>query len=160
MGRAAAFFDLDRTLLGGASGPVISESLKSVGLLSDRGIPGEALIYRVFNLVGESRPTMQLARQAARFSKGWARETAQEAGQLAAETLVDLVQPFAGPIIDEHRAAGRAVVLATTTPYDLIKPLGWRMRSGSMMSWRRATGSATAGTTERSAASSCGARAS
>ena len=77
----------------------------------------------MFNIVGESRPTMQLARQAARFSQGWARDAAQEAGKLAAETLVDAVQPFAGPIIEEHRAAGRAVVLATTTPYDLIKPL-------------------------------------
>ena len=33
------------------------------------------------------------------------------------------VQPFAMPIIDEHHAAGRVVVLATTTPYDLVKPL-------------------------------------
>jgi len=123
MGREAAFFDLDRTLLRDASGPVISDALKSVGLLRDRSIPGEALIYRIFNLVGESRPTMQLARQAARFSQGWSRETAQQAGQRAAETLIEAVQPFARPIIEQHRAAGRAVVLATTTPYDLIKPL-------------------------------------
>jgi putative phosphoserine phosphatase / 1-acylglycerol-3-phosphate O-acyltransferase len=33
------------------------------------------------------------------------------------------VQPFAHPIIDKHRAAGRAVVLATTTPWDLVAPL-------------------------------------
>jgi putative phosphoserine phosphatase / 1-acylglycerol-3-phosphate O-acyltransferase len=123
MGREAAFFDLDRTLLRGASGPVISGALKAVGLLQDRGIPGEALIYRIFDLVGESRPTMQLARQAARFSQGWSRETAQDAGRIAAETLIGSVQPFALPIIEEHRSVGRAVVLATTTPYDLIKPL-------------------------------------
>ena len=29
----------------------------------------------------------------------------------------------AGPLFDEHRAAGRPLVLATTTPYDLVKPL-------------------------------------
>src|SRR4051812_42455932 len=56
MGREAAFFDLDRTLLRGASGPVISDALKQVGLLRDRNIPGEALVYRLFNLVGENRP--------------------------------------------------------------------------------------------------------
>jgi putative phosphoserine phosphatase/1-acylglycerol-3-phosphate O-acyltransferase len=123
MGREAAFFDLDRTLLRGASGPVISQALKSVGLLRDRSIPGEGLIYRVFDLVGESRPTMQLARQAARFSQGWSREQAQEAGRIAADNLTGSVQPFAAPIIEEHRAAGRAVVLATTTPFDLVKPL-------------------------------------
>ena len=76
MGGAAAFFDLDRTLLRGASGPVIGDALKQVGLMRDRSIPGEAFVYRLFNLVGESRPTMQLARQAARFAQGWERTTA------------------------------------------------------------------------------------
>ena len=80
-------------------------------------------MYRFFDLVGESRPTMQLARQAARIAQGWARTSAQEAGERAAATLVGAVQPFAKPIIDEHHAAGRLVVLATTTPYDLVKPL-------------------------------------
>ncbi len=42
---------------------------------------------------------------------------------VAAESLVDLVQPYAKVLIDEHRAEGRLVVLATTTPYDLVKPL-------------------------------------
>jgi putative phosphoserine phosphatase/1-acylglycerol-3-phosphate O-acyltransferase len=123
MGDSAAFFDLDRTLLRGASGPVISDSLRAVGLVSERRIPGEGLVYRFFDLVGESRPTMQLARQAARIAQGWARTTAQEAGERAAATLISAVQPFAKPIIDEHHAAGRLVVLATTTPYDLVKPL-------------------------------------
>src|SRR5205823_8085038 len=100
VGDSAAFFDLDRTLLRGASGPVISEALKQVGLMRDRRIPGEALVYRLFNIVGESRPTMQLARQAARFAQGWSRLQAQEAGRIAAETLVGAVQPFASPLID------------------------------------------------------------
>ena len=38
-----------------------------------------------------------------------------------------MVQPFAGPLFEEHRAAGRPVVLATTTPYDLVKPLADRL---------------------------------
>ncbi|HEV3227303.1 MAG TPA: HAD-IB family hydrolase [Acidimicrobiales bacterium] len=123
MGREAAFFDLDRTLLRGASGPVIGDALKQVGLMSERRIPGEAFVYRLFDVIGESRPTMQLARQAARFAQGWARDQAQEAGRIAADTLADRVQPFAAPLIEQHHAAGRQVVLATTTPYDLVKPL-------------------------------------
>ena len=35
----AAFFDLDRTLLRGASGPMFSTMLKRVGVLPDRSIP-------------------------------------------------------------------------------------------------------------------------
>jgi putative phosphoserine phosphatase/1-acylglycerol-3-phosphate O-acyltransferase len=121
---AAAFFDLDRTLLRGGSGPVISSALKQVGLLGDRNIPGEALVYRFFEMFGESRLAMTATRNAARFTSGWARSAAQQAGEIAADTLVGMVQPFARPIIDEHHAAGRLVVLATTTPLDVVRPPG------------------------------------
>jgi len=66
---------------------------------------------------------MFLTRQAASMAARWPRELAQQAGRQAAETLIDLVQPYAKVLIDEHRAEGRLVVLATTTPYDLVKPL-------------------------------------
>ena len=49
------------------------------------------------------------------------------AGEAAAEKLAAMVQPFAGPIFEQHRAAGRPIVLATTTPYDLVKPLADRL---------------------------------
>src|SRR4029453_11653474 len=46
---AAAIFDLDRTLLRGASGPVISDALREAGVLSERSLPGEGLVYRGFD---------------------------------------------------------------------------------------------------------------
>ncbi|HEY5154804.1 MAG TPA: HAD-IB family hydrolase [Acidimicrobiales bacterium] len=122
-GRGAVFFDLDRTLLAGASGPIISGALRQVGLLSDRHIPGQDLIFRVFNVLGENLPSMLLTRQAATMAANWPRESAREAGRLAAESLYDLVQPYAKVLIDEHRHEGRLLVLATTTPYDMVKPL-------------------------------------
>jgi putative phosphoserine phosphatase / 1-acylglycerol-3-phosphate O-acyltransferase len=122
MAQPAAFFDLDRTLLRGASGPVISEALRAAGVVS-RSMPGEQLVYRLFDLIGETRPSMEITRRVARFAAGWTRTSVQEAGQEAAGVLADAVQPFARPIFAEHRAAGRALVLATTTPYDLVKPL-------------------------------------
>ena len=66
---AAAFFDLDRTLLRGASGPVIGEALKEAGV-TDRSIPGEQLIYRFYDLFGENRPSMEVTRRAVRFARG------------------------------------------------------------------------------------------
>ena len=122
MSTGAAFFDLDRTLLRGASGPVIGEALKHAGV-TDRSIPGEQLIYRVYDLFGENRPSMEVTRRAVRFASGWVRAQVQEAGEVAAEALAASLQPFARPIFDEHRAAGRPLVLATTTPFDLVKPL-------------------------------------
>jgi putative phosphoserine phosphatase/1-acylglycerol-3-phosphate O-acyltransferase len=122
MADGAAFFDLDRTLLRGASGPVIGEALKTAGV-TDRSIPGEQLLYRAYDLFGENRPSMEVTRRAVRFASGWVRTQVQEAGELAAEALAASLQPFARPIFEEHRAAGRPLVLATTTPYDLVKPL-------------------------------------
>jgi putative phosphoserine phosphatase / 1-acylglycerol-3-phosphate O-acyltransferase len=122
MAQGAAFFDLDRTLLRGASGPVISEALRTAGVVA-RAVPGEQLVYRIFDIIGETRPAMEITRRVARFSAGWTRAAVQDAGRAAADTLADAVQPFARPLFEEHRAAGRPLVLATTTPYDLVKPL-------------------------------------
>lgn len=123
MGSGAAFFDLDRTLLAGASGPVITDALRAVGLVPDRHIPGESLVYKVFDTIGETIPAMLATRQAARVAKGWNRADAQRAGRLAAEILVDQVQPFGRVLIEKHRSEGRPVVLATTSPFDLVSPL-------------------------------------
>jgi putative phosphoserine phosphatase/1-acylglycerol-3-phosphate O-acyltransferase len=122
MADGAAFFDLDRTLLAGASGPVLSEALRKAGVL-DRTMPGEGLVYRLFNTIGETLPSMAITRQAARFSRGRMRSAVQDAAKEAAEVLTGMIQPFARELFTEHRAAGRPLVLATTTPYDLVKPL-------------------------------------
>ncbi|MEX1106669.1 MAG: HAD-IB family hydrolase [Ilumatobacteraceae bacterium] len=118
----AAFFDLDRTLLAGASGEVFSHAMRAAGLVS-RSVPGEAWLYRVFNTVGETLPSMALARQGALLAKGKSRAAVQAAAEMAATTLHGMVQPLAAPLFAEHREAGRPIVLATTTPYDLVKPL-------------------------------------
>lgn len=124
--KGAAFFDLDRTLLAGASGEVFSRAMREAGLVS-RSIPGENLLYRLFNTVGETLPSMALARQAVTFAKGRSRAAVQTAAEHAADALAAMVQPLAAPLFDEHRAAGRPIVLATTTPYDLVAPLARRL---------------------------------
>jgi putative phosphoserine phosphatase/1-acylglycerol-3-phosphate O-acyltransferase len=118
----AAFFDLDRTLLAGASGAVYSDAMRESGFVG-RSIPGEKLLYSVFNTIGETLPSMALARQAATFARGRPRDAMRAAGAAAAGTLAAMIQPFAWPLIHEHRQAGRPVIIATTTPYDLVKPL-------------------------------------
>lgn len=125
--RGAAVFDLDRTLLRGASGPVLGRALREAGVVSDRAIPGEGLLYRIFDVVGETRPSMILTRQAARFARGWSRAQVLDAGRVAADELASAVLPFARQLLAEHRAAGRPLVLATTTPEDMIRPLAERL---------------------------------
>jgi putative phosphoserine phosphatase/1-acylglycerol-3-phosphate O-acyltransferase len=124
--RGAAFFDLDRTLLAGASGQVFSDAMRRAGLVS-RSIPGERVLYRLFNVVGETLPSMALARQAVTFAKGRPRAAVEAAAESVADELVAMVQPFATALFDEHRESERPLVLATTTPYDLVKPFADRL---------------------------------
>ena len=133
---SAAVFDLDRTLLAGASGPVISAALRAAGVLNERGLPGESLVYKVFDLIGETRPSMILTRQAARFARGWYRDQVVDAGKRAAEALDAMVQPFARPLLDHHRSEGRRLVLATTTPDDMIRPLAERLGLDAVVATR------------------------
>jgi putative phosphoserine phosphatase/1-acylglycerol-3-phosphate O-acyltransferase len=123
MADGAAFFDLDRTLLRGASGPVFSEMLRAAGVIPDRTIPGESLVYKFFDVVGETLPSMLVTRQMARMASGWDRAVVQEAGWHAAERLIGEIQPYARVLIDHHHEAGRRVVMATTSPFDLVNPL-------------------------------------
>jgi len=133
---AAAFFDLDRTLLRGASGPVISKAMKAAGLLPDRANPLEPLIFGLFDLIGENRPTMMLTRQAARVAKGWPRATVAAIGDSVAPQLEAMVLPYARAEIEMHRAAGRRLVLATTTPRDLVAPLAARLGFDDLIATR------------------------
>jgi putative phosphoserine phosphatase/1-acylglycerol-3-phosphate O-acyltransferase len=134
--RGAAFFDLDRTLLRGASGPLIQEALVAAGLAPDRAVPGQGLLYRLYDLIGETLPSMALARATALLSKGWTAKAVGEAAEIAAERLQELVAPYARPLLDEHRAAGRPVVLATTTPAEFIRPLAEHLQVDDVIATR------------------------
>ncbi len=135
---AAAFFDLDRTILKGASGPFITEALMDAGITTSRSIPGQGLLYKLFDVVGETLPSMALARGAALIAKGWSRAEVQEAAKKIAERLDSVVAPYAHAIIEEHRAAGRPVVLATTTPYDLVSAFAERLGFDDVIATRYA----------------------
>lgn len=95
--------------------------MRTAGIIS-RSIPGERFVYGLFNTIGETLPSMALARQAATLAKGRSQASMQAAAQSVAAQLVERVQPFAAGLFAQHRAAGRPIVLATTTPYDLVKP--------------------------------------
>src|SRR5437868_1111985 len=136
--RGAAFFDLDRTLLRKASGPVLTEALVQAGVAPDRHIPGMQLVYKVNDVLGESVAAMGMARMAANVARGWAPEAVREAAAQAAEQLSKDVVPYAHPLLDEHRKAGRPVVLATTTPYDMVAPLAERLHFDDVVATRYA----------------------
>jgi putative phosphoserine phosphatase/1-acylglycerol-3-phosphate O-acyltransferase len=82
---------------------------------------------------------MALARGAAIIAKGWDRAAVQDAGKDIAERLDTLVAPYARVLLDEHRTAGRPVVLATTTPHDLVAAFAERIGFDDVVATRYAS---------------------
>ena len=137
MSQAAAFFDLDRTLIRRASGEIYSRAARTTGFVS-RSVPGEGLLYGLFNAYGEVLPAMLIARQGPRVAKGRRRADAQATGELAADELLAAVEPGVAAVFDRHRRQGRPLVLATTTPYDWVKPLADRLGMDDVIATRYA----------------------
>jgi len=138
VGRVAAIFDLDRTLLRGASGLLINEALHEAGLRS-RKMPGEAVVYRLYELFGENPLGMALARAAALAVGGWPVERLSEVGRAAAGQLVGRVAAYAPALLDEHRQAGHLLVLATTTPEALVRPFADQLGIDEVVATRYAS---------------------
>jgi len=129
--------DLDRTLLKGASGLVLSAAMHAEGLFEGRrSLPAEDLLYAFYDRMGENLPFMAMVRAAPMFVRGWKVEAVRRSGELAARELADLVQPYAPGVLADHRAQGRALVLATTTPVDLISPFAELMGFDELIATR------------------------
>ena len=121
---SVAFIDLDRTLLRRASGKALNRALRDEGVVTvTRSIPGEDLLFGFYDRFGENALSMALARGAAVVAKGWDREQVRAAGRRAVPELLELIAPFAPQHLAALRAAGHKIVLATTTPRDLIEGL-------------------------------------
>ena len=124
MTRAAAIFDLDRTLLPGSSGRELADELRAHGVLDRDPFVLEGALFALFDKFGETLTSMALTRQAVRFTRGWDAEAVRSAGAAAAARLADRIQPYARHLIDGHRRDGHVLVMATTSPDDLARPLG------------------------------------
>ncbi|MEQ8716943.1 MAG: HAD-IB family hydrolase [Acidimicrobiales bacterium] len=123
---AGAFFDLDRTLLASSSGATIADMMHSRGLPAP-SIPGQRLLFALYERFGEDPVSMAFARQAVRMAAGRRRDELVEVGELAAPELADRLLPFARAEIARHRRDGHRLVMATTTPHELVEPLARRL---------------------------------
>ena len=123
MSQAAAFFDLDRTLIRSSSAPVFARYMADAGITEHRDIPLANLFLKFYEEVGESRLAMVPAKLSVRTSKGWDVKAVHEAATAASQELLGDIQPFAAGLFDKHRAAGRKLVMATTSPEAFVRPL-------------------------------------
>jgi putative phosphoserine phosphatase/1-acylglycerol-3-phosphate O-acyltransferase len=127
----AAIFDLDRTLIAASTTPIFMRHLTEAGISTDTSVPfvdpvvgaASRALKTVFDVVGETRLLMQPAKLAVRASAGWSVTAVEEASEAAAAEIAEQVLPFAKLLIEDHRAAGDLLVLASTSPLAFTRPL-------------------------------------
>lgn len=143
--RAAAIFDLDRTLIPSSSAPVFQRHLAEAGVTDVHEIPLAHAYLAFYERFGESWVMMQPARLGVRAAKGWSVAAVAEAAEAAAAELEEEVHPNARALIDEHRAAGRVLVLATTSPERWVTPFAHRLGFDAVVAtkWIEADGAYT-----------------
>jgi HAD superfamily hydrolase (TIGR01490 family) len=123
---AAAFFDLDKTIIAKSSVLAFGRPLYRGGLLSRGAIVRSAYGQVVFMLVGADEQKMEKLRVAMlQMIKGWNRD---EVAEIVRETLDEIVTPIvfgeALELIEEHQLAGRHVVIVSSAPEEVVRPLG------------------------------------
>ncbi|MEO0495168.1 MAG: HAD-IB family hydrolase [Actinomycetota bacterium] len=121
--RAAAFFDLDRTLVSVASPKIFQRHLSAAGFGTAVDGALSDIAFKVFELAGESAIVGRSAKLAPRAAAGWPVDEVIAAAGPAAAEVAGHVSEFARAELAMHRDAGRTVVLATTTPEHLVRPL-------------------------------------
>ncbi|UWZ36970.1 HAD-IB family hydrolase [Dactylosporangium roseum] len=127
MGRSAAFFDLDKTVIAKSSALAFGRPFYRDGLISRRDVIKGAYAQLIFRVGGGSdEQSMTKTRDyLAALVKGW---RAEQVRQIVRETLDELINPYvyaeAAALIAEHRAAGRDVVLVSTSGDEMVRPIG------------------------------------
>ena len=154
--RAAAFFDLDKTIIAKSSVLAFGKPLYREGLLSRRSIVKSAYAQVIFMLVGADEAKMEKLRTAMlEMIRGWNRDHVAE---IVRETLDEIVTPIifaeALDLIAEHQAAGRKVVIVSSAPEEVVRPLGEFLGVDDVIATRadRSTRTATTPASSRSTA--------
>jgi putative phosphoserine phosphatase/1-acylglycerol-3-phosphate O-acyltransferase len=122
---AAAVFALDQTLIAGTSGPILARHLDAAGL-RQHSLPG----------------ITASARRSARAAKGWPVAEVRRAARGAADDLAQRLFPYAAAVVDEHKRAGRQLVLATRQPRCLLRPFAAKIGVDTLIAteWQAADG--------------------
>ena len=124
--RAAAFFDLDKTIIASSSALAFSRHFYDGGLINRRAVLRGAYAQLVFVTGGADHE--QIERLRARLCAQVAGWQVQQVSDIVAETLHDVVAPVvyaeAAALIDSHHENGLDVVIVSTSGQEVVEPIG------------------------------------
>ena len=122
----AAFFDLDKTIIAKSSTLAFSREFQAGGLISRRAMLRSAYAQFVFFVGGADHDQMEKMRQfMSQLCAGWDVATVRE---IVTDTLLNIVDPLvydeAVTLIEEHRLAGRDIVIVSASGAEVVEPIG------------------------------------
>jgi HAD superfamily hydrolase (TIGR01490 family) len=126
VGRSAAFFDLDKTVIAKSSALAFGRPFYRDGLINRRDVLKGVYSKLLLRMGGSDEQGMARTRDyLAELCQGWQVDHVQ---QIVRETLDELINPYvyleAAALIHEHRAAGRDVVLVSGSGDEMVRPIG------------------------------------
>ncbi|MFI9720722.1 HAD family hydrolase [Streptomyces sp. NPDC052396] len=138
--RTAAFFDLDKTVIAKSSTLTFSKSFYQGGLINKRAVLRTAYAQFVFLAGRADHEQMERMREyLSELCRGW---NVQQVREIVAETLHELIDPIiydeAASLIEEHHAAGRDVVIVSTSGAEVVEPIGRLLGADRVVATRMA----------------------
>ena len=126
MAPSAAFFDLDKTIIARSSSLAFSRPFYKGGLINRRTVLRSGYAQFVYLVGGADHDQMERMRQYLQaMCAGW---PVQQVREIVAETLHELIDPIvydeAVELIEEHREAGRDVVIVSSSGAEVVEPIG------------------------------------
>jgi HAD superfamily hydrolase (TIGR01490 family) len=126
VGRPAAFFDLDKTIIAKSSTLAFGRPFYQSGLLNRRSVLRSAYAQFVFALAGADEDQMDRMRDyITAMCTGW--DVAQ-IREIVNETLHDIIDPIvydeAVERIQQHKSAGQDVVIVSSSGEEVVGPIG------------------------------------
>jgi HAD superfamily hydrolase (TIGR01490 family) len=124
--RTAAFFDLDKTIIAKSSTLAFSKPFQAGGLISRRAVLRSAYAQFVYLVGGADHDQMEKMRAfMSQLVAGWDVATVRE---IVADTLHNIVDPIvydeAVSLIEQHKLAGRDIVIVSTSGTEVVEPIG------------------------------------
>ncbi len=125
----AAFFDLDKTILARSSSFAFARPFYKEGLIGRSDVVRSAYAQFVYLASGADHAQMETMREyMSKLVTGWDVDKVQA---IVSETLDDIVDPMvyaeAVELIEQHKAAGRDVIIISSAGTDIVEPIGQRL---------------------------------
>jgi HAD superfamily hydrolase (TIGR01490 family) len=124
--KAAAFFDLDKTIIAKSSTLAFTKHFYAGGLINRRTMLKGAYTQFMFSVNGADHDHLQKMRaQLTDMVAGWDVEVVH---QIVTETLTEAINPIvyaeAVELIEKHRAEGHDVVIVSASNSEIAEPVG------------------------------------